>query len=300
MTEIHICTASDENYGKYAGVMMASVLKHSKKYEKIYFHILDGGISDFDKKYIEKLKKIKDFSITYYKINDDEYDICPVSYLPIATFYRVKIASILKNLDKVLYLDCDLIVCRSLAQLYGTDITDYWIAGVEDPLAIKNKIRLKYEEKDLYFNAGVLLINLKKWREDNIESRLYEYMRNSCEKIKWGDQDLLNDVLHSKALAVDLRWNSQYYPFGHTYKSEKEYQYALKHPFIVHYILADKPWMQNSKVKRKKYYFKMFKQTPWFYNYKKDYYLKLLKNFATLKVRKFFFRLWMTIDLIFE
>jgi lipopolysaccharide biosynthesis glycosyltransferase len=296
MTKIHICTASDKNYGKYAGVMIASVLFSAKKDDELIFHILDGGISDVDKTYIEELKKIKAFEIIYYKIDDKEYEICPVSYLPIATFYRVKIASILKDVDKVLYLDCDLIVNKSLKELYNSDIENYWIAGIEDPIAQKNKERLGYDEKYLYFNAGVLLINLKKWREDKIEAKLFEYMKNSREKIKWVDQDLLNDVLYEKALEVDKRWNSQNFPYGHTYKDEKEYKKALKKPYIIHYILAEKPWQIGSMVPRRKYYFKNFKKTPWYSRHKRDFYKDFFFPDLEIRVKKYWIKLKLTID----
>lgn len=264
MATIHICTSSDNNYIQHAGVMITSVLKNSNHDEHFIFHILDGGIKESEKKKINKLKKIKEFEINYYLTNNDDFKDCPVHYLTIATYYRFKIQTYLKDVDKVLYLDCDTIVNANLKELWDTNIDNYWVAGVEDPISGKNKERLGIPSEHLYFNAGVLLINLKKWREDNIQGALFDYVSKYPEKIKWVDQDVLNDVLHEKSYQLPLKWNSMYYPYENsTYSNKLEYEEALKNPCIIHYIMADKPWTYGSKVPRKIYYFRNAIYTPW-------------------------------------
>ena len=263
MNTIHICTSSDKNYGMFAGVMIASILLNSAESTYHEFHILDGGILQKDKDKIEELKKIKSFNINYYEMHDSEFEDCPLTYLSLATYYRFKIANYLKNVEKVIYFDCDLIVLKDLLEFWNINISCHWIGGCEDPIGNKNIVRLEMPENSFYFNAGVLLINLRKWREDSIENKLFQYVKTMYYKAKFQDQDILNDVLHTKSVKLPLKWNSIHYTYGHTYRDVQEYENALKSPAIIHYAMKDKPWKIESKIFRKKEYFKVLKQTPW-------------------------------------
>lgn len=282
MAKFHICTASDNNYARYAGVMMASMLDAADEDDEFVFHILDGGIAESEKKNIEKLKKIRDFEIKYHVVNNDDFKNCPLTYLTIATYYRLKIASVLKDVDRVIYLDCDIVIRDSLKELWNTDLSEYWVAGVEDPIAAINMERLGIPAQYSYFNAGMIVINLKKWREDNVEAMLFDYLNKYPERLKHQDQDLLNAVLYEKSLPLDLRWNSQYFIGGYPKYRREDYVRSLLNPAIIHYIMADKPWKVSSCAYRRELYLQAFKKTPWYYEHKGEYMLSLLARYPAL------------------
>lgn len=109
MIEMNICFAADNNYAPYMGTAIASVLKNSLEDEKITFHLIDGGISEENKKKIDSLKEIKDFKIKYYIPDTEKYEIWrnnitdkleKADYISKATFYRLDIPYILENIDK--------------------------------------------------------------------------------------------------------------------------------------------------------------------------------------------------------
>ena len=97
--QINICIACDDNYSKYAGVVMASVLYNAAKNDEITFYILDGGISEEQKNNIDLLKNIKNCSIKFIKIDEELFDdyknIKTHSYISIAACYRLKLPSLL-------------------------------------------------------------------------------------------------------------------------------------------------------------------------------------------------------------
>ena len=260
---INVCTLSDNNYAQHLGVMIASVLLSAKTSDQLKFHVLDGGINEKNKKYIEKLKEIKDFEITYYLVNNTDLVDCPTTYLPIASYYNFLPQKYLLDIDRVVFLDSDMIILESLEEIYSIDIGDNVIAGCEDAVSEKNKLRLEIPSKYFYFNTGTMVMDLKAWREQDILTKLLKYVVDYPEKIKYMDQDVLNAVLYKQSFKLPLKWNSVYYPYGHTYASDTEYEEALSNPSIIHYAMSDKPWLLESKIPRKEYYWSVFRATPW-------------------------------------
>ena len=144
MSRINVCISCDNNYAQYAAVVIASILVNSTKEDFIYFYILDGGISEKNRLKINSLKSIKNCEIKFIKINEKDFDdykkIKTHSYLTIAAYYRLKLASLLPEVKKVIYFDCDIIVNSSLKDLYETNLQENIIAGVLD-------IRVKHKRK---------------------------------------------------------------------------------------------------------------------------------------------------------
>lgn len=184
-----------------------------------------------------------------------------------------EIGSILKNLARVIYLDCDMVACGDLSELWHYDLQGKTIGAVEDPLALKNMRRLGIGEAHFYFNAGLLLIDLDKWRRENTQERLFEYLSAHPEQLKHQDQDLLNVVLFQQALSLPLRFNSQYFPRAYSPQRRQEYAVSLQAPLLIHYIMSDKPWRCDSTVFRRRFYIDAFKLTPWYSLHRGKYFL---------------------------
>ena len=249
MSKINICFSSDNNYAKYMGTAICSILKNAGENDSYNFYILDGGISNETKEQISGLKTIKDFSIEYLTVNPDDFKSCPmtgyVNYITLPTYYRFKIASLLPNVDKILYLDGDIIVNSDIKELFDTDIENYYIGAIPEVFNHHHKERLEIFGDNYYFNAGVLLINSKKWREDNIEEKLFTYALNPEREIVFQDQDILNEVLKYNIKYLPLKWNLQHdalfteesYLYHKTERNE-----AIKAPKLIHYTHKLKPW----------------------------------------------------------
>ena len=254
---INICVACDDNYSKYAGVVIASALANASEDDNLAFYILDGGISDKRKEEISSLKSIKPCEINFINIDEslfDEYKkVKTHSYITLATYYRLKLPTLLPNINRIIYFDCDFIINSSLKELFNTDMGTCPVAGSND---LKKKMVAK---NPTYVNAGMLVFDLKTMREQNIEDKFLEWTKEHIDTIKLGDQEIINEVCKGNIKVVADEWNVQSSNF--TNRSS----YTNK-PKGIHFVAKKKPWHFASFSYHKAYYFKYLQLTPWALN----------------------------------
>lgn len=282
--KLNVCLSCDDNYSKYAGVVIASILNNANCEDKLFFYIFDGGISKENKEKINSLRTIKDCKIHFIPITEEavsEFSAVKThSYVTLPTYFRLKAATFIPTVDKLLYLDCDVIVNVSLRALFEMPLDDYWAAGVSDV-----NLRKRITRPD-YINAGVILLNLEKWREDKVEAKLYDYVRRNFKKITLGDQEIINDVFCGKIRVLDDAWNVQ----SSNFVNRSSYTNS---PNIIHYVGRKKPWMTESLSYFKDLYYENLQTTPWrlsqeaYGRWRKFYKVKTIINY--LKYRPFFF-----------
>ncbi len=247
-TFMNICLAFDEKYAEPACVLITSILWNSADSDSFSFFIFDGGITDRSKKKVERLKKIKDFRLKFINVSQDtfgDFPTTPGTHFALVNYYRLLIPSVLPEIDKALYLDTDIIVEKSLAELYETDITDFFLGGVVSKTSENNKKRLGLPASSSYINSGVLLFNIKKWRNSDIENELFRFIRESNPELLLNmDQDAINSVLYDSIFYLDLKWNVEIRTdIGHPRIDDD----LLHEAHVIHYISSDKPWMENTK-----------------------------------------------------
>lgn len=114
MGKINVCLSCDNNYVKYAGVVIASIIANAKDSTRVEFYIINNGLCDDSKNKLLSIVSNKDCEINFITVDNNMFrdyaNIKTNKYLSIATYYRLKIASLLQNVDKVLYFDCDVVV----------------------------------------------------------------------------------------------------------------------------------------------------------------------------------------------
>lgn len=252
--DINICLSCDDKYSIYAGVVITSILVSAKKDDNLNFYILDGGITDFHKKEIISLNSIRDFNINFVSIDEDLFNdyknIKTQSYISIATYYRLKISKLLLDVDRIIYLDCDMVVNTSLKELFNINLDNYYIGGVKDidPINVK--------ENPSYINAGMLVMNLVNIKKDNLEETFLSWTKENVDKITLGDQTIINEVCKGKIKLVDDSWNLQ----SASFLNRSSY---IKNPKIIHFCGKDKPWMLGCQSYHRKYYFRYLQKSPW-------------------------------------
>ena len=140
--------------------------------------------------------------------------------------------------DKVLYLDSDLIVTDDLTDLFELDLGENYLAATRSCFGA-----------GLGFNAGVLLINNKKWKSESIRQQLIELTEKEHENVAEGDQSILNMLFHDSYIEINETFNYQIgfdkgaAEQGHAWILEKSINPL---PKVLHYISNDKPWNQFS------------------------------------------------------
>lgn len=255
MTEsINVCLACDDNYSKFAGVVIASILANANPKDRLNFYILDGGISEDNKQKIQSLKFIKDCEINFITIDESMFEeykkVKTHKYVTLATYYRLKLPSLLPEISRVIYLDCDMVVTTSLSNLFNKELGEKPLAGVSD---IKKK---RVKANPTYVNAGMLVMDLDNMRRHNLEEKFLDWTRGHIDTIKTGDQEIINEVCRGNILVVEDEWNVQSSNFTNRSSYTNE-------PKIVHYTAQLKPWHFGSFSYHRNLYFKYLQMTPW-------------------------------------
>lgn len=295
---IVVVCASDDNYAMPLAVTIRSALENLKGDRKITFYVIDGGISDVNKEKIlnfsiQKKYEIKFIDIpnslnekileTTNKIESNEINI-KADYVSIASFYRLIIPELLpKEIEKAIYLDCDLVINGNLENLWQTELFDYyvlavrdtWIPSISSPTGNLNYAKLGIDPELPYFNAGVLVINVKKWRSENFSDKAITYFIKNLENIGWYDQGLLNILFAGQWGQIDSRWNfnatsfydyatKNYLPWlsSNSFLNEDDYTNVVNSPYILHYVSDKKPWTSRH-CPRSEVFFKYVDMTAW-------------------------------------
>lgn len=232
---MNIAFCISDNYADKVKVVMTSIVRNHPA-SQLRFFIFSSGLSDESKALLEKTAASHSDCRVWFVIVDAMLFkdlVLPIDYITSEMYYRYAIAELLPQEDKILYLDADLIVNRSLKTLYATELGDNYLAGVVDLFA-KDKGFAEKWNIDNYINSGVLLMNLRKMREDKLQSKLIEKTIELAETLDFPDQDVLNVVCKDRILLVDPRYN-----FTSRYMHKKWWMPGVA---VLHYAGSKKPW----------------------------------------------------------
>lgn len=190
------------------------------------------------------------------------------SHITLESYLRIFAAEVLGNeIDKVLYLDCDLVVLGDLLELWRTDIDAYALAAAPDLFGGFRRPALGIPMDRPYVNAGVLLLNLARWRRERLPAALIRFIEAHAGSLTFHDQDAINAVLHDKTRLLDRRWNVQAQMFRlrrHVFpEAHAAIRAACRRPAILHYAGPEKPWRFRVSVAKKRHYFRYLRKTEW-------------------------------------
>ena len=274
---LNVVFASDNNYVPFLGVAIVSLIKNNQDdFEKINIFILDDEISSKNKKRLKKLVNNPNHILTFIKTkNLDDLKVNVVgldrdsNMDSFTTYSRLFMASLLpKDIDKIIYLDCDALIVDSFKELWNTNISDYYCGAVLDGVCTAIKNYLGFKLNDDFINAGFLLINLKKWRENNMEEKFIQFMVENHNKYYQHDQGILNNVFKNQFLILNPKYNLQsyfqtldydlakkYLGMKGEYYSEEIVNPARKNPIVLHFWGSnfDRPWFNKKHTYRDLY-----------------------------------------------
>lgn len=270
--EIALC--HDNNYAPYSMTVIASII-HNNISEPINFHILHTNLTITKCNTIRNwIKQFANKTIDFYEVKKENFKDFPIddhTYLDFGAYIRLYLGEVLYNLDKIIYLDCDILINASLKPLWEIDINNYAVAGVRDRINDYVRVynRLGYSMHEGYINSGVMLINLKRWREDHFFDKSKRIARNNPKILMNHDQDVINMIYHGQIKMLPFKYNLlEYYLYTEDwlYLDRKYYPEiieACKNPTIVHFCMPQKPWHIECINPYKELYYKYRKMTPW-------------------------------------
>ena len=270
---INIVLAADNKYIQHCITTITSILENTESV--VNFYILTSGFTDISILLLDRIKSKYKCIIQTINVDESYLSNAPLpqslKHINIVTYYRILIPNLLPNsIDKVIYLDCDIIVRKNILELWNFDLEYNALGAVyQTPLTFNDETtRLGINPKFGYFNAGVLLINLKYWREHQIMEKCIQYLKNNHESILYHDQDILNTILFNKVSPIPFKWNLMNYYFlniNHWNKCDinhikNELLKEQKDPTLIHYVYVPKPWNKNCEHPyRNEYYSYAFK-----------------------------------------
>ena len=296
---INLALSADFNYVYPTLVFITSLMENigPKTFYQIYLMTPNedkkNDMSNILNTLITKYGNDK-LNITYLLIDSSQIpeDVAVNKHITKETYFRLILPSLLPNLDRILYMDTDIINLKDLSELYSLDL--------EDDIYLRcvptNKKFLKQLEEfgitsKYYFNAGVILMNLKSFRKYGIEKKLIDLI--STHKLKQHDQTALNIIcnknnklMHPKfnfaAFSSNKEFDDYKAPLVEFYTEEELYE-AYNHPVNFHYssVFGAKPW--NKKYVPKKHYW-------WYFANKTDFMDKIMDytNFDQKDIKNLF------------
>jgi len=260
----------NDRYAKYLTVAIKSLVINNGN-ENIKIHILTDCLSEENENVIRKVAS--PFPVIVHKINNNRLSCLNDSW-GISAWYRILLPDILKDEDKVLYLDADVIVDKNISHLFDFDMSRTSVSGAIDVLALNKSIyeRLGYPSNYKYICSGVLMMNLEYWRNNNLTDQIIEFAIDRKDKIQFPDQDAINAICYSSKKILPMKYGVLDIFFRdsrfHTQAYLPELLEALDEPVIIHYAgLA--PWVYERRMHQL--------VNRW------DYYNKLLDSPVTIK-----------------
>lgn len=261
MKEIPVFFSTDDNYIPYLDVAISSLIANASKAYCYKLIVLNTGL---DPESVEKVKQRQcpGFTITFVDISKPIEHIKSrfknVYHFSIVTYYRLFIASLFPQYDKILYLDCDLVVTGDVSQLYNTDLGDNILGAAPEQFVQNTPEFREYAEvalgvdPDAYVNAGVLVIDLDAFRKNRIEDKFVALITEHDFDLLDPDQAYLNYLCQGKIYCLPNGWNKE--PMALPCQGKKN---------IVHYALYKKPW-QYDDVMDGTYFWQYAKESPFY------------------------------------
>jgi lipopolysaccharide biosynthesis glycosyltransferase len=267
------CAAEGEEYVAHCAAMLHSLLEvHRRDDVRIWF-MHGPDISAELEERVDRMVSDMGAQVEFLRVPDSEIEGLPtVGFTRKATWYRIFLPELLPDVDRLLYLDADLLVLDSLAPLWSLSLDGYWLGAVTNVFQDNHKQRpgeLGLAGPHVYFNAGVLLMNLAEMRRDGCTRALLAYGVENAARIEWRDQDALNVVLGSKRLELHPRWNTMNsffaFPRNARVLGRLKLRRALRDPAIRHFEGPEqnKPWHPGGDPELRELYLRHRRATPW-------------------------------------
>ncbi|MBR6916644.1 MAG: glycosyltransferase family 8 protein [Clostridia bacterium] len=269
---IPIFFACNDRYVPYLDVAIISLVSHASDNNFYKITVLKTDISEESQAVLKKHAK-SNVSVEFYDVKEmlePVKDKLPdMFYFSVAAYFRFFIETSFPQYDKAIYLDCDVILLNDIAELYDTDVTGYLVGAAYEQNTGRSPMFTEYVENIIgipyytYFNSGVMVMNLKEFREYGVQERFLDMLSTYNFDSLAPDQEYLNVICHDRVKYLPTGWNK------HSFPEAPEGELNL-----CHYALSNKPWHYADTINGE--YFWEYAKYSEFYGYLED----SLKNYS--------------------
>lgn len=250
MESINLLFALDDFYVPQLKVLLTSLyINNTCDFHLYLFH---SGLKKENQESLLKFVNVFHWNLEFVEIDETIFTQAVSDRYPKQMYYRLLAPSILKDIDRIIYLDPDILIINSLEALWNLDLEDKVIAAAAhtqttDIANTINKVRLNTEHD--YYNSGVLLIDLEKAREVVDLDHLFDYVKEHENELLFPDQDVLNS-LYGKYIKPldDYIWNydaRNYSRYLLRSQGRSDVDWVIENTSILHFCGKAKPWKKN-------------------------------------------------------
>ena len=282
---VNVVYSTSDLYSEIAAVSIVSLFDNCQDISEINVYIIDMGISDRNKRRLEELADHYSRKLVFLKnLNIEELAgmHIDVGRWHISTFSRLFLIHVLpESVKKVIYIDCDMIICHSLKELWEMDMGDTWVMSADDCRGKLYRSNIGIPEDSIYTNNGLMVIDLDAWRKNNVEKMFIDFIRRYNGDITYVDQGVLNGVFQpiKKVKLLPISYNAQTacYDLGYdglqicrnpvwAYTRE-EFETGIADPIIVHFttcfLSGTRPWIIGNQHPYRGEFIKYRNMTGW-------------------------------------
>ncbi len=271
MQNITIVSYSNDSYAMLLGASLCSLFENKKGDSPVDVYVIDSGISEENKNRLHVLEQKYKFKIQYIFPDKQFFDKIPLeklaSYypLPMENYHRLSVGRFLPSTcHRIINLDADTVILGDISEFFQVDLEGKTIGAVMDGSPEEKSEHFKklcasvgqfeLPANSVYFNSGILLVDMDLWRKNNVEEKLLHLISEHASKLSYHDQDALNLVLLGDCKELPPKYNL----LAATTDS-----IPASDPLIVHYVGGGKPWYFLSALPYQSKYIYYINKTPW-------------------------------------
>ena len=303
---MNVMYAADENYAEIMAVSIQSMMMVNQ-WEQIHFYLVEDGIKEDTRQKLISMIREAGNAVTFIT----KPDIRGMLHVELKTlrwsdsaYSRLFLGELFGNesgIDKLLYMDCDTIIVDSLQELWNTDISDHLGAACLECMGNMHKRIIGAKSRDPYINTGMLLLNVKRWIEEDIQKIEGDFIKKYRGKTEYVDQGVINGTVSKRFKLVSPRYNLTALAYDFSYKemqiyrkpsfgySEEEWLRAVSKPAVIHFttsFLSVRPWYAGSKHPYADEWKRIHGLTPW-----KDEGSRPLRNREAIEKKQKYFKM---------
>ena len=275
---INIAYACNEAYMEQTTVSLVSLFTNCTTPDKLHIFFIDMGIADKSKAEMEKLVQSYGALLTVVPFDDIAYDlsISEKTGRHIKSVYAKIFFGRIEGIDRIIYLDSDMVIVGDIKELWDIDLGEYVIAGVETIHTIEDNAKIGYTTEDRAINDGMVLMNLNSWRKGQYLEKCKEFIKKYDGEPPVLSEGTINAVCKGRIKIIHPRYNLVSGIVGQSkeklekltgrkYYSQEELNESTKNPCIIHYLSGfyNRPWCKRCTHPMKDEYLKYRNMTKW-------------------------------------
>lgn len=272
---IVLVCAADRQYIRPLGVALGSVVAHLDPCRRLAIHVIARSIPEEHRALVARSVAGDLVTLSWHEPDSSSLLGVPLwGVMPITTYYKLLIAELIpRDIDQVLWLDGDTLVMGDIAPLWDGGTGGHPVMAVQDALvplvssrfgvARYRELGLRHDAK--YFNAGVMLIDLHRWRRQEVAARALAYLKTYARSVSFWDQEGLNAVLSDEWGELDPVWNWSV-TVGQVDMGRTDGCRSMDpapRAKIVHFTGNLKPWRYHGRHPCYDAYYESVDRTPW-------------------------------------